>query len=551
MVCRRFYGKWEILGGVVRLENLQRITSWVRAGASAVAVAAVCVSTGSAAGGVSQHGGTVTIEWNQVQGVSKTTATMQAVVQPPYRPASPLHKPIYAAIRGLDTNYIRLVPWMAQPRLVVAELSAPSRVGTSWDFREIDPQVIPFLKATEGHQPIIDFSVIPRWMFETSTDVSVPADPDALVWNYSNITGKAFMSFGKVELKDPSGRQIGDYYGRLVSWYTRGGFTDENGTYHRSGYHYSFPWWEVLSELDNGEDMEGYTKLYDSIVAGIRKVSPKTKFIGFAGNCFPGSIECTPQDFEYFLNPKNHLPGIPINRLSFHAYATPTMGETADQWQYTFFDQADAFLQEVQYVNAIRERLRPKAGIDIDELGCILPQDLVNVMRGMQGQPPVPVSSSVPEIYWNACGAFFAYTYTGLLRQGVDIVTASQLFGYPGQFPSVSLLYPATGLPNARFRILQLIVDNFHPGDKLVSTSLDFGSYAAVGAQGFITAAGKRLLLVNKRNRVIALAIESTAHVSEVDVVDSHTGGNNARAEVLWNGKVILDPFAVAVVKFD
>lgn len=48
------------------------------------------------------------------------------------------------------------------------------------------------------------------------------------------------------ELADVSGRQLGDYYGRLVSWYVNGGFTDENGVRHESGYHYKFPVWEVV-----------------------------------------------------------------------------------------------------------------------------------------------------------------------------------------------------------------------------------------------------------------------------------------------------------------
>jgi hypothetical protein len=535
----------------MKMALLRQAKVGVQVAVAAVGALGLCTSATHAGDATNTEQGSVTISWNQVQGVSKTTPTMQAVVQPPYRPTSTLHKPIYAAIRSLHANDMRLVPWMAQPRLAVAELSSPTKQDTSWSFKEIDPEVIPFLNATEGHNPIIDFSVIPRWMFKTSVNVPMPADPDTLVWNYSNISGTPFNSPGKVELADPTGKQIGDYYGRLVSWYTRGGFTDEDGAYHRSGYHYKFPWWEVLSELDNGEDIRVYNRLYDSMVTGIRKVSPSTKFIGFAPDCYPGSIECSPEYFEYFLDRNNHLPGIPIDMLSLHAYATPTPRESADQWQYTFFDQADSFLQLVQYVNAIRARLRPSAGIDVDELGCILPADVVNVVRGMLSLPPVKVSSNIPKIYWNACGAFFAYTYMGLVREDVDIVTASQLFGYPGQFPSVSLLYPNTGTPNARFHVLQLIVDNFHPGDKSVHTEVDFGTLSDVSAQAFVTPSGKRLLLVNKRNRTIDLSIKSAPQVSEADVVDSHSAGQEPRVERVQDSRVTLEPFAVAVLKFE
>jgi hypothetical protein len=526
----------------------RRHRSSARGVASAVALALASLSTSGTAQQQSVEP-TVSISWDRIVGESKTAPSMQMAVQPPFRPQSPLHKPIYDSIRGLDAKYIRWVPWLAQPRLAVAELSPPTAKGTSWDFRELDGITIPFLEATKGREPVINFSVIPRWMFKTKFNVDVPADPDKLVWNYSNITGVPFSGGGlPVELTDPSGKQVGAYYARLVSWYTKGGFTDENGVYHRSGYYYSFPWWEVLSELDNGEDIQLYTKLYDSIATSIKKVSPATKFIGFSANCGPGSTECSPEYLEYFLDPKNHAPGVPIDRVSYHAYVMPAKGQTADQWQYSLFEQADWFLEWVKFAEATRRRLRPTAGVDINEIGCILPEDGEDFMRGLQGQPPA--KWEVPEIYWNACGAYYAYMFTGLTRLGIDVAKASQLFGYNGQFASVSLLDPRTGLPNARYRVLALIVANFRPGDKLVQTTTDwFGR--DVSAQAFNTSAGKRVLLVNKRNRSIDLAVKSDANVSSIDVVDSRSAGQSPRSEAVRDGKIHLGPFAVAVASFE
>ena len=37
------------------------------------------------------------------------------------------------------------------------------------------------------------------------------------------------------ELRDPSFKEVADYYARLLSWYTKGGFTDELGKRHESG----------------------------------------------------------------------------------------------------------------------------------------------------------------------------------------------------------------------------------------------------------------------------------------------------------------------------
>ena len=65
----------------------------------------------------------------------------------------------------------------------------------------------------------------------------------------------------------------------------------------------------------------------------------------------------------------------------------------------------------------------------------------------------------------------FAYLYAGLAEQGIDVLGASQLVGYPTQFPSVTLLDWNTGLPNARYRILELLHNNFGPGDRPAKVS--------------------------------------------------------------------------------
>ena len=61
--------------------------------------------------------------------------------------------------------------------------------------------------------------------------------------------------------------------------------------------------------------------------------------------------------------------------ISYHFYASPSAGENADTWQYTFFDQEAGFLNTVRYVEAIRKRLSPATTTDLDELGVILPSD--------------------------------------------------------------------------------------------------------------------------------------------------------------------------------
>ncbi len=487
----------------------------------------------------------VAVAWDDITNVSGATPTFQTVVMPQMLPGSPLRKPILDSMAGLKAKNIRLVPWFTSPRLSVAQLSPPGPKRTSWDFRNIDSQVIPFLEATKGMEPVLNFSVIPRWMFKTTGDVTVPAELDKIIWNYSSASGTGAPVTGGdagADLVDPSGQQIGDYYGRVVSWYTKGGFTDEKGVYHKSGHAYTIPWWEVLSELDNGLNVKQYTKLYDVIVASIKAVSPQTKFTGL--NLWCPSESCTPANIEYFLDPKNHAPGIPIDAIGYHSYIVPTAEQTAEHWQYTFFQHADQLLDTVRFVEQIKNRLRPEARIDLNEVGCILPGDMMDVGRGAQGLPPL--MKDVPPLYWNACGAYYAYVFAGFAQQGIDVVVRkSQLYGYPGQFATVSMLYPETGRPNARYQVLDLLVRNFRSGDKLARTTL---MSPDVAAQAFVTEGGKRLLLVNKRNRRVSVSLKDVVGQVEMEVVDPESAGHSPRRTLAEGGEISLNPFAVAVL---
>jgi len=463
----------------------------------------------------------LTIDWETVTAVSKTTPTLQVVVNPPLRPGQPLAAAAYRAVKDLGADDVRYVPWLPYPKLAVAELKPPTPQKTFWDFSLIDPMTKEFFAATQGHTTVMNFSTIPAWLFKTNKPVTYPDDPDQVDWHYTQGT----------ELLDVSGKELGGYYARLVSWYVDGGFTDEDGVRHESGYHYELPIWEVLNEVDFEHKMtpEQYTERYDAIVSAIHKVSPTTEFMGLA----LADPSANPHWFEYFLNHANHKPGIPINYISYHFYASPSPEETLDDWQYTFFDQANGFLNTVRYVEAIRKRLSPETKTDLDELGVILPTD--NTPK--DAVPP-------PHAYWNACGSLYAYLFIELSRMQIDIAGMSQLVGYPTQFPSVSMMDWTENKPNARYWVLKLIKDAFHPGDKLVKTEIDSHD---VAAQGFVTPGGRRLLLANKRDRAIELPIPDSAGASAL-VVDETTADGPARSVKPVNGKIELGPFAVAVV---
>ena len=149
---------------------------------------------------------------------------------------------------------------------------------------------------------------------------------------------------------------------------------------------------------------------------------------------------------------------MPLDYISYHFYASPTIDQNLDDWQYTFFDQADRFITNVRYIEAIRKRLSPETKTDTDELGVILPTDDLEI-RDSAAHP-----DRIPSLYWNAAGSLYAYLFINLSKLGIDVIGESQLVGYPSQFPSVSMIDWKNGKPNARYWVLKLIKDNFHPG---------------------------------------------------------------------------------------
>jgi len=124
-------------------------------------------------------------------------------------------------------------------------------------------------------------------------------------------------------------------------------------------------------------DAQQYVERYDAVTQAVLKVAPAMKFVGLALS----SPSEAPKTFAYFLDPKNHQPGVPLDYISFHGYATPSGDETLDDWQYTFFDQASEFVSVTRYILQIRDLLSPSTKIMVDEAGSILNGDM------SQGEP--------------------------------------------------------------------------------------------------------------------------------------------------------------------
>jgi hypothetical protein len=469
------------------------------------------------------------INWNKIVSTSKTTATLQVVVNPPLRRGTPVHDNAFQGLHDLGADYVRYVPWLPYPRLGIPALEPPANGKTSWDFTLIDPMTIDFLEATKGHPVTLNFSTIPQWMFK-NVENKYPEDPNQVTWDYTK----------GIDFRDPTFKEVADYYARLISWYTQGGFVDELGKRHDSGHHYKVSHWEVLNEpeFERNFSPEVYSKFYDAVVTEMHKVSPDTQFVGM-GLALPS---LNPKYFEYFLDPKNHAKGIPLDWISYHFYAIPTVDQTPEVQQFSFFAQADGFLNSVRYIEQIRNRLSPNTKTMVNEIGAISADDLVQGELGHVTQP-------IPNSYWSLTGAMYAYIFGEFTQMGIDVAGESQLVGYPTQFPSVSMVDWENGKPNPRFWVLHLLKNNFGPGDKLVEIEGNvFTRSPFIYSMAVVTKDGKkRVLLVNKRNRTMKVNIPGASGGTQL-YADQSTAFQPPATAKLTSDEVTLNGYSVSAI---
>jgi hypothetical protein len=106
------------------------------------------------------------------------------------------------------------------------------------------------------------------------------------------------------------------------------------------------------------------------------------------------------------------------------------------------------------------------------------------------------------------------------------------------------------GKPNARFAVLQLIKNNFGPGDDLPSTEVrSHGSLAesdAIEAQAFTRDGHRKLLLINQRNREVTVELPKECIGATIQTIGG-VSPDIVRQKV-DEAKVRLLPFAVSVV---
>jgi len=472
---------------------------------------------------------TVSPDWSDVAAISRANVSIEVCVEPPLRRGHPIHDQLFRALKDLGADAAHFQPYNVFPRLAVAELRPPANGKTFWDFSLMDPIAEDFMNATAGHWVVFNIGTLPAWIFKAKRPVQLPDNPDEAYWTYSE--------FNELKLDDSTLKLAADYQARLASWYINGGFTDEYGKWHESGHHYKIEYWEVL----NDPDFEGslspadYTRLYDVIVAAVKKVAPHMKFMGPV----VGDIAHA-EYFTYFMDPKNHEPGIPLDMLSYHMFVLPDADEAADVMPYTVFQQADKFLIAAAYIDAIRRRFAPQALTDVVDIATMLPDPLAPKLT----QP-------IPRSYWSLSGGMFAYLYGKLALMGVEVVGASELIDYPGIVAASTLVDWETGQPNARYWVTKLLRESFGPGDRLIRPHpynvLQPDPMPQIYAQEFVTKVGdRRVLLVNKRNTTFSVRIPGATGGYERSVDQSTEASPAKRA--LSTDTVLLPGLAVAII---
>eukprot|EP00908_Phaeocystis_cordata_P008310 Transcript_18968.p1 GENE.Transcript_18968~~Transcript_18968.p1 ORF type:complete len:605 (+),score=83.04 Transcript_18968:59-1816(+) len=352
--------------------------------------------------------------------VSDTVATIEVDVMPFLGRTSEggPHAAAFRWLSRLGADFVRFAPWFPNPRVVVAELEPPdcSRNRTHWNTTLLDQIYADFASAVGSHSVAMQLSTLPSWLFADGLPLNrTPADPWQPDLDYGTTGGK---------LRDPTCGEAAQYVARLVGWYTAGGFMDECGAWHGSGYRYEWALLSVLNEVQHEHFYQGagrpaaeaYTVCYDAIRRASLKVNPALRFAGPELGPVNWEAEGDTAFLRYFLDPANHADSTPPDYVSYHYPGdVPCPGRgTAAEEAPTVFEQFDCWLDgDAADADALRRRLAPRARLLANEMypGGV-PNDVKTADGGMNRTTTT----------FNLVAAWFGYAVGKLAEHGARVV---------------------------------------------------------------------------------------------------------------------------------
>ena len=546
----------------------------------------------------------VTVNWNSCPVTRSTAVSALVAADPEWITPSRLADTAQAGIRSLaeaGADNLRLLNFNIFPLLSCAQVEEGI-----WDFSLMDRVVVPFLEATlttsNKSTAIVDIETSPLWMWKDGGACikQSPTDPSC-AWTRGQRTNRTCADASGTRLppgprrrcphwgdaqvpRDPTYKELASYFARVAMWYTRGGFKDEAGLWHSSGHHFdeSRIVWEIWNEVNHGREhnmtAQQYIKMYDAHVAALTTemedpataVAPGGAWRGrFGGPSFGGLRSKGVHGFlENLLDPKSHTPeNTPPDALTFHQYAV--CDNTTAPGLEVIFQATRGQVSALQQLQALRDRLRPNAGLHLTESGIVC-----NAPRGCSGNDYACYykTADFQRIYWVASAAQWLYQYL-LSSEAADLATVaqSQILGYPAAFDGLSGEWPCGSMVdwtqaqlNHKYWIQMVLLRSVSRPFSFCATTVADASgteasapvYAqgteALGpvyAQGLASAKGRVIVLINMRASTQTVRVPGATGKHAL-TIDSTVGNEPAREGTLTSDVIELKEFATMFIQW-
>ncbi len=173
-------------------------------------------------------------------------------------------------------------------RVQALERDIPEKSLGNWDFSYLNAVLEPILSVGD-HSPEFQIARAPDFMYDS--------------------TGTTFL--------DPTFKQFAAYCARLVSYYNKGGFYDENNVFHAApAGQLPIHWWAIYNEPNiNNITPQQYVTMYNTVVPAMQQVDPTIQFV---------AVELS----DFGQEPENFLPtffgGVTaqVDAVGTHFYGT-------------------------------------------------------------------------------------------------------------------------------------------------------------------------------------------------------------------------------------